>query len=91
MKQKLDSVTEDDLNMIAYFILERGNITRWSQWEERKPVIAKEFPELLAALDALTVAERTVRAIVQNMKITVTENERRNDSEPLSSRPGNWR
>lgn len=65
MKQKLDSMTQDDLNMIAYFILERGDITRWSQWEERKPVIVKEFPELLAALDALTVAEQTVRSIVQ--------------------------
>ena len=40
-RPEIDSVTEEDQNMIVYFIREKGDIERWSQWEERKPIIAK--------------------------------------------------
>lgn len=58
-------VTEEDRLMVDYFIREKGDITRWSAWEQRKPVIAAEYPELIAALKQVTIAERTLDAVVE--------------------------
>jgi hypothetical protein len=60
-------VTEDDINMIDYFINQKGDITRWCHWEKRKEEIEKEYPELIAALNNLTIAERTLNAVVKNI------------------------
>ncbi len=57
-------VTDDDKRMICHFIREKGDITRWTDWEERKADIGVEYPELIAALDNLIIAERTLNAIV---------------------------
>jgi len=43
---------------------EKGDITRWGEWEERKADIEKEYPELIDALNRLIIAERTLKAIV---------------------------
>ena len=61
------SVTSDDRSMIVYFIQEKGDIRRWSQWEERKPDISEEYPELISVLAHLNVAERTLQAIVEKI------------------------
>jgi len=50
--------------MICYFLKEKGDITRWGEWEERKADIEKEYPELIDALNRLIIAERTLKAIV---------------------------
>ena len=60
-------VTDIDRNMISYFIKEKGDITRWSSWEKRKKDIGSEYPELIAALNNLTIAERTLNAIVEKI------------------------
>jgi len=60
-------MTENDKTMIDYFFNDLGDIERWSSWEDRKGDIAAEYPELIAALDNLTVAERTLRAVVKSV------------------------
>lgn len=60
-------ITDTDRNMICYFIKEKGDITRWSNWLERKADIEAEYPELIVALASLTIAERTLRAIVESI------------------------
>jgi hypothetical protein len=60
-------VTEGDRQMIAYFAGERGDIERWSSWDDRKDDIGLEYPELISALKALLVAERTLAAIVRDI------------------------
>lgn len=65
----MDELTESDLEMVRYFLEEKGDVTRWIRWEEKKPLFAKHFPELIAALDALNVAERTLRAVVKAMEL----------------------
>ncbi len=57
-------VTDADKSMICYFIQEKGDINRWSSWEERKADIGAEYPELIAALNNLIIAKRTLNAIV---------------------------
>lgn len=62
-----DRVTREDIEMISYFLVDRGDITRWVYWEERKPIITKEFPELIAAINALEIAENTLNRIARNI------------------------
>jgi len=66
----IDHVIQGDIYMIDHFLIDRGDIERWSEWVERKVVIEKEFPELIAAIKAYEVAEKTLdriaRSIVDN-------------------------
>ncbi len=60
-------ITEEDRNNIAYFIKEKGDIERWVNWEERKEDIEAEYPELIAAIKQVEIAERTLAAIVEKI------------------------
>ena len=68
-------LTNDDLNMIVYFHREKGDLTRWCDWENKKDQIKVEFPELIAAHDNLIVAKRTINAIVENISNDSSERE----------------
>ena len=61
------SVTQSDINMIDYFLIDRGDIERWSSWEDRKDDIFNEFPELEAALKAVEVAEKTLSRVARSI------------------------
>lgn len=43
-------MTQDDIGKIQYFIEEKGDIERWSSYEENKELIVKELPELTKCL-----------------------------------------
>jgi hypothetical protein len=62
-----DYVTESDINMIDYFLIDRGDITRWCAWEKRRPVIEKTFPELIAALNTHEVAKKTLARVARSI------------------------
>lgn len=67
MKKQSDHVVSGDIMMIDHFLKERGDIERWTRWKERKPVIEKEFPELINAMVNLDIAEKTLNRIVDNI------------------------
>ena len=60
-------LTQEDRAMIAYFITEKGDVTRWCEWDEKKAQVEKEMPELIEALKRLDIAERTLSAIVKTI------------------------
>lgn len=60
-------MNEDDMESVKYFLLDRGDVTRWTGWEKSKPEFQREYPEFIAALDQLTIAERTLRAVAKQM------------------------
>jgi len=62
-----EMLTEEDRSMIAYFLTEKYDVTRWGQWEEKRPLVEKELPELIDALLRLEIAEKTLLAIVQTL------------------------
>ncbi len=67
---KPNKVTDHDRGMIVYYFSEYSGadtLTHWSEWEQRKGIIAKEYPELTAAIHNLNVAERTLKAIVEKI------------------------
>ena len=63
----MSEVTEEDLNMVEFFIKDKCDVTRWTQWEERKDVIFKQFPILKLPLDKEFEAEILMKAAVQEV------------------------
>ena len=61
-------ITEEDRRMIRYFHEEKGDITRWCSWEEKKDAIFDICPELREALHDLDVAERNLNRIVASIE-----------------------
>lgn len=57
-------LTASDYALVRYFILDKGDVTRWVGWEKARPTFRRLHPELLAALEQLTIAERTLKAVV---------------------------
>lgn len=56
-------LTQEDRDMIYYYF-EEGDITYWSDWEDKKQMIMEEAPALIAALNSLKIAEQTLEAVV---------------------------
>ena len=63
-------LTEEDVSIIQYFHQDKDDITRWAGWEECKQRIKGSHPELIQAIEQLTVAERTLNAIVKGLEET---------------------
>ena len=57
--------TEEDYNMIKYFWEEKGDITRWANWEKRKNVIFFNHPELAYAMDDYDKALKFMNLVVK--------------------------
>ena len=60
-------VTEEDRRNLNYFYFEKDDITRWAYWDERKADFREEYPELIAAMDNLVIAQRTLTAVVEKI------------------------
>lgn len=60
-------LSESDKEMISYFWEECGDLKRWSAWQEKLPAIKEEYPELVAAVENLEIAKRTISAIVKSI------------------------
>ena len=45
-----DACTNEDRRMVVYFIRDKGDITRWTEWESRKSIICEAYPDLAFAL-----------------------------------------
>lgn len=61
----------EDYDMLCYFYFEKGDITRWAGWEEKKPFLKQANRALYDALDRLESAQATVHAL---MKVTQSIN-----------------
>lgn len=61
-------ITDEDRRMIRYFIEDKGDITRWTHWEEKKFAVFSLYPQLRAALFDLGTAERNLKHIVAGME-----------------------
>jgi hypothetical protein len=61
-------ITYEDADMIHYFVDNYGDATRWVDWDKKKDAIRKEWPEVYAAIEAKIIADRTLHAVVRNMR-----------------------
>jgi hypothetical protein len=62
-----ETLTSEDVSSIDYFWGYQRDLPNWTGWEARMPVIRRDWPELMAALEeyesALRVAEDKARAV----------------------------
>lgn len=63
----MNKLSDQDKAMIVYFWEEKGDLTRWCGWEEKKPLIEAEFPELIKALKDFEVAEKMISLVVRSI------------------------
>lgn len=61
-------LTAGDIRSLAYFHQEKGDMARYAYFEELRPALAAQFPEVLDAYDRLKIAQRTLDAVVANME-----------------------
>ena len=55
----------EDARSCLYFYEEKGDITRYVGWHRLREELLVKRPEIVAAVDALTVAERTLTAVLK--------------------------
>ena len=60
-------LTDEDYSMLQYFWQEKGDVTRWSEWKEKKALFKVQHPELIDALNRYDSALRTLNIIVDNI------------------------
>jgi hypothetical protein len=60
-------LTASDYAAVRYFILDKGDVTRWVGWREKRPLFEQQHPELIKALRDLEASERILKAVVESL------------------------
>ena len=60
-------IAQDDREMLIYFLQEKGDIERWSSWEDRKSDIFAACPDLEYALNQVARSKRFLALVVEKM------------------------
>lgn len=68
-----DKLTDEDKNMIVYFIKEKGDLKRWGDYEEKKDQIKEEFPSLIKAIEDIEHAENVLDLVVRTVEDSVED------------------
>ncbi|AAQ96587.1 hypothetical protein [Vibrio phage VP16C] len=62
-------ITPEDLGTMKYFIEEKGDVTRWCDWDEKKAAIFELYPGLRRALNNLELAETQLRHELEGIDV----------------------
>jgi hypothetical protein len=60
-------LTYEERRSIAYFHQEKGDVTRWAEWQDVQLILQEHHPELLKALRDVEIAEKTLDAIIRTL------------------------
>lgn len=60
----MSKITQEDRNSLRYFHEEKGDITRWVNWEDKKELFFEEYPELRTAIDNLRAWNLIMNSII---------------------------
>lgn len=63
-----EKLKESDYAMVQYFYEEKGDIERWSEWENKKPLFKKYNPELIKAIKKVKKAEWKLSKVIDNLE-----------------------
>jgi len=63
------AITEEDINLIKYFIKHKGDINCWIDWEEKRDAIAKLYPELTDALQQVSRANDYLEMVLNGLEV----------------------
>ncbi|MHA1676473.1 MAG: hypothetical protein ACTSU6_04775 [Candidatus Njordarchaeales archaeon] len=56
-----------DYSSLQYFYEDKGDVTRWGDWEEQKLLIAVKHPEIIIALSNLDGYQRAADLIIKTI------------------------
>lgn len=62
-----DKLSAEDARSLAYFHEEKGDMSCLVSWGQLKPILKRDYPEVLAAREQVRVAQRTLDAVVKAM------------------------
>lgn len=57
----------EHLRMLEYFWEEKGDVTRYSGWDEFKPILAERRPDLALVIENFIKAEKAMNAAMRNL------------------------
>ena len=60
----MSKLNRHDYANFDYFHNRRADITEWPGWKARKPLFKEHHPELIAAMENLKLAEKTLSTII---------------------------
>ena len=67
----MSELTEQDKAMIVCFWQDKGDLTCWNEWEEKQPLIEKEFPELIKAVRDLDASIKIMDLVINSIEENV--------------------
>lgn len=65
----LEPITAEDLEAIRYFWHERGDITRWCDWDTKAEALKAQFPEIVKAQQDYEASMKTMTAVLRGVRI----------------------
>jgi hypothetical protein len=66
-------LTYEQVNGLQYALKYNYDVTNCTEWDRAQESLKEHHPELLAAVQALKIAELTLAAIVQNLEAPYEE------------------
>lgn len=57
-------IREDEINSINYFVFEKGDLNRWTSWEDVK----HKYPEIVVALKDVEKAQKYFYMLVKSLE-----------------------
>lgn len=60
-------ITEEEKRMLQYFWEAKGDLERYCKFEEIKPKLQKEYPEVIKAWNDYKVSERILTAVLESI------------------------
>jgi hypothetical protein len=63
----MSKLTEEEINDLAYFWEDKGDLERYCYFEDLKPKIQQQFPELLKAWYDYKASVGIMNAVIKNL------------------------
>lgn len=65
----MERLTEGDLDLLRYFWEGKQDIEHWIDWEAKKHLIEKEFPELMKVWQDYKISGKLMNRVLSDMCI----------------------
>lgn len=62
----MDKITEQELDSIKYFWEYKGDLERYTKFEELKPKLEREYPEILKAWNDYKASIKILDLVIEN-------------------------
>lgn len=68
MTDHTDKIYSEDADMAHYFIEQKGDVTRWCDWEQKREALCAAVPEIDDWVRAQRIARALERTVLERLK-----------------------